>query len=298
MRLALLPAILLLMAACGPANDASDVDADPPNAGVEPNARLRAKGSVVHLTAPARSFPKGALFYALGEASPKGGPRPRIGVAQVVDAESLSLKWLCEPPERAMIGLSGPGLSVEAFHPDVRPRVGKCWGSYSAQEAEAWDRLPASAIYIPLKLGRRDGVRAWDYYEVLSNPVVAEDKQTVIQFSRIALCVVQPVGLLERSSVCRVDPRAWPAFNKEAWTRDGVVWLAQEAPAPKLEDKAPSPRKAAAEPLLKRPPRIAAPSPVEARCVEARCGEERRALPEFKSPPPAPASLQAQGRPR
>jgi hypothetical protein len=295
MRLALLPAILLLIAACGPANDASDAeaDADPPNAGVEPIARLRAKGSVVHLTAPARSFPKGALFYALGEASPKGGPRARIGVAQVVDAESLSIKWLCGPPESAMGGVLGAGLAVEPLRPDGRAKVGKCWGSYSAQEADAWDRRPASAIYIPLRLGRRDGVRAWDYYEVLSNPVVAEDKQTVIQFRRIALCVVQPVGLLERSSVCRIDPKAWPAFNKEAWTRDGVVWLAQEAPAPKLEDKAPSPRKATAEPLLKRPQRIAIPSP-----VEARWGEERSALPESKSPPPAPASPRAQGRHR
>jgi hypothetical protein len=248
MRPALLSALLILLAACGPPRDAGDVadDLEPPNAPIEPSVRLRAKGAVIHLTAPARSFPKGALFYALGDAGPKGGPRLRIGVAAVVDPETMSTKWLCEPPASAAGGFAGAGLPVEPLRADVRARVGKCWGSYSAQDADAWEKRPASAIYIPLKLGRRDGVRAWDYYEVLGNPIVAGDKQTVVQFKRIALCVVQPVGLLERASVCRIDPKAWPAFDKEAWSRDGVVWLAQEAPAPKLEDKAPSTRKAAA----------------------------------------------------
>jgi hypothetical protein len=262
MRLAPIPALLILIAACGPPRDAGDAadDAEPPNAPIEPSVRLRSTGSVIQLTAPARRFPKGALFYALGAASRGGGPRSRIGVAQVVDPEILSIKWLCEPSEGAMGGVSG--LPVEPLRPDVRAKVGKCWGRYSAQDADAWDRRPASAIYVPLELGRRDGVRAWDYYEVLSNPVVADDKETVIQFNRIALCVVQPVGLLERASVCRLDPKAWPAFNKDAWTRDGIVWLAQEAPEPKLEDKAPSPRKAAAEPLLEGPQRSLLGAPV------------------------------------
>jgi len=232
MRLALIP--LMLLAACGPPRDAGDAleEPEPPNAAMDPSGRLRLKGGVVHLTAPGRRFPKGTLFYALGDASPKGDLRPRIGVAQVVDPESLSMKWLCEPKENAAGGLEGAGLPVEPLRPEVRAKVGKCWGRYSAQDAEAWDKRPASAIYIPLELGRRDGVRAWDYYEVLSNPVVADDEQTVTQFNRIALCLVQPVGLLERKSVCRIDPRAWPLFNKDAWARDGVVWLAQEAPAP------------------------------------------------------------------
>lgn len=262
MRLALIP--LMLLTACGPPRDAGDAadEAEPPNEAIDPSVRLHAKSSVIHLTAPARRFPKGALFYALGEANPKGGPRPRIGVAHVVDSESLSTKWLCEPPESAMGRVLSAGLAVEPLRPDVRAKVGKCWGSYGAQDAEAWDRRPASAIYIPLNLGRRDGVRAWDYYEVLSNPVVADDKQTVVQFNRIALCVVQPVGLSERSSACRIDPKAWPLFNKDAWTREGVVWLAQEAPEPKLKDKAPSPRKASAEPVLEGPQRGLLGAPV------------------------------------
>ncbi|NUQ75587.1 MAG: hypothetical protein HUU21_18740 [Polyangiaceae bacterium] len=227
MRLALIT--LLLLAACGPLRDGGDAadEAEPPNAPIDASVRVRSEGSAIHLTAPARRFPKGALFYALGDASPKG--RSRIGVLQVADAERLSVKWLCEPPEGATGGLSGAGLLVEPLRADVRPKVGKCWGSYGAQEAEAWDRRPASAIYIPLKLGRRDGVRAWDYYEVLSNPIVADDGRTVVQFNRIALCVVQPVDLSERGSVCRIDAKAWPLFNKEAWSREGVVWLAQEA---------------------------------------------------------------------
>jgi hypothetical protein len=58
---------------------------------------------------------------------------------------------------------------------------------------------------------------------------------------------------MERASVCRLDAKAWPGFDREDWARDGVIWLAQEAPEPKPYDRARSPRTAGAEPLLKRP---------------------------------------------
>lgn len=263
----ILSALVLLVSACAPARSAEDAvegDEEPPNTPGDAKVRLVARAvdggeRRVKLTAPAKRYEKGALFYALDEQPAKMGEgegvgaRPRIGVAQVVDAEAMLVKWLCEPPEGAMKALSGAGLAVEPLRPAVRARVGKCWGAYKAQEVEAWDKRSPSAIYLPLNLGRRDGVRAWDYYEVLDKPVVGADNQTVLEFKRIGLCVIQPVGLTERGSVCRLDSKAWPAFDREDWARDGVVWLAQEAPPPKPSDRAPSPRAAGAESLLKRP---------------------------------------------
>jgi hypothetical protein len=225
--------LLPFLIACGAGAPAiSAADGEAPGAYTGPDRRLRASGEALAITALPQSpkAPQGALFYVLSEQLTQSQVRPRIGIVELTDPASAKVAWYCKPNQPIEKALAGPGLPVRPFKADPEARAGKCWGSYRAQAPEAWDKSRTSMVYLPINIGEADGVRAGDLFDVLTNPGDDKDNLTVKDFKRIGRCSIQPIEISEHASVCRLDRKAWPAFSRDAWARDGFVKLAEQNP--------------------------------------------------------------------
>jgi hypothetical protein len=233
----LLSALSLALAACGASTPAASTpEGEAAGALGDTGLRLRAEGDVLRIDAPngRHQAPQGSLFYVLGAEILPDQRRPRIGVVEVIDPSNTKVTWYCSPRSPAPAPLAEKGLPVEPLKPNPEHRAGGCWGSYQGQAIEAWKKSTTSMAYLPLNLGADDGVKGGDSFEVLANPAAQKSAWTAGDFKTIGRCSIQPIDISAHASVCKLDIKVWPAFNREAWTRGGFVRRVKEPvrPAP------------------------------------------------------------------
>jgi hypothetical protein len=232
----LLHGILLFLLACGAGMDegaSSPDDVQPEIALSSAKLRLRAKdgGLFVSGAAGGQSYAAGSLFYVLDAKPTPSGAHAPLGIVEVAPSGAGKVVWSCKP--RAPIDdatLAGPGLPALPVDAGTRLRVGKCWGTYSGQAPEAWDKSSKGMVYLVLSLGKDDGVRPDDTFDVLDDPGAEKGSSAGAAFKRIGRCAVQDIELTPRTSVCRLVRSVWPAFGRDAWTRGGFVKLVEKAP--------------------------------------------------------------------
>jgi hypothetical protein len=211
------------LAACGPSPRASEPASD------APERRLRVSGGDLFVTAPADSYPRGAILYVLDAKPIYGQTRVRIGLVQVVEPKPAKVAWYCRPRRPVDGPLRAEGLPVEPFTPDTTLRAGKCWGRHTGEDEGSWDEA-RGVLDLELNLGEGDGVRSGDLFELLGAPIVDEANRMVVGFERIGQCAVQPHESSIATSVCRLDRASWPEFGRQAWIRGGFVHLTDDAP--------------------------------------------------------------------
>jgi hypothetical protein len=227
----ILLASLVALSACCPAPPAPCTAADsaPPDAPAK-DLRLHASDTLLYITARPKSYPRGTLLYVLDERPLHAQTHVAIGLVQVVEPTPMKVAWYCAPRKRVDSILAGPGLPVKPVEPDTKLRAGKCLGDYDGQDGASFTSDPTVPIDLPLRLGKGDGVRPGDLFEVLGEPIADEDNRVVVDFKQLARCIVQPNGLAELTSICRLSRQTWPELGRDAWTRGGLVRLIQEAP--------------------------------------------------------------------
>jgi hypothetical protein len=133
---------------------------------------------------------------------------------------------LCRIPERERQALVNGGLPVIALREDTQPRIAHCLARYRLAPG-AWD---SSRVLVDLLLdvGRGDGVRLGDRYEVQGEPVADSINHTVTGFVPLGQCVVQE-PITEGLASCRLDRKQWKQFDRDHALTGGLAILREPA---------------------------------------------------------------------
>src|SRR5262249_55479383 len=153
---------------------------------------------------------------------PGSETHPRIGLVNVTEpGPPVKVSWYCQPKQAIDGALGANGVPVKDFEPDTTLRVSKCWGRYLGQDDAAWKDEPS--LKLRLNLGKGDGVKEGDLFEILGDAIVDPDSRTVIDFEHLGRCAILPFEGSELWSICQLDRVNWPKFSRQWWTRGGFA---------------------------------------------------------------------------
>jgi hypothetical protein len=212
------PWILLLLSACG----APPVP-PPPR---DDSPRLLRAGTKLYVRNAPPGLQRNTLLYALSaEPLPGTADRPKIGILRGVDrtGDALEVAWFTLLDEDVEANLARDGLPILLIKQDLEPRIGRHWGKYLAQSDKTFPG-PGGDIVLEINLGKDDGVRPGDKYDILGEPRVDVVNRTVDSFEPLGTCTVLPFGAEPTRSRCQLDRGTEaPAFEKQHWVKDGYI---------------------------------------------------------------------------
>jgi len=174
------------------------------------------------------SWPRGTFLKVIEPVAVSGGkpiPRP-VGILLVADPSFGKVDWYCAPnvleddPLWLDRMLNAGGLVVEPFKPDTIIRVGKCFSVYEVDSQEG------DLVALKIPLGKADGIRPDELYELLGRAQVSGDPPMVTSFDELGRCTIDPHRLETLQAICLLDRGAWP--KTAAWRDQGRIHLVQK----------------------------------------------------------------------
>lgn len=212
---------LLFICACGGVVAPSPVAAPP-----DKSPRLIRHNKDLYIRNAPEGAIKGRLFYALAaNPIPRTQDHPKIGILRGRDREGSSLKvtWIAVLDENVDKIVDGEGLPVWLIEQDREVRLGRHWGKY-LPNAQTPFPGPTAPIVLVLNLGKDDGVKPHDKYEVLGEALTDDLNRMVDDFKLLGKCTIGPFDAESTRSKCQLDRGLdVPLFQKHHWEQGGYV---------------------------------------------------------------------------